>query len=61
MTLIYGILLFLTMVALLLAGIFGYLYRDAVDHYVEGQLTTSLNHWCHSNPEPWDSIQVKNE
>ncbi|CAG5103226.1 Oidioi.mRNA.OKI2018_I69.chr1.g674.t2.cds [Oikopleura dioica] len=57
MTLIYGILLFLTMVSLLLAGIFGYLYRDAVDHYVEGQLTTSLKHWCHSNPEPWDSIQ----
>ena len=58
MTLVYGILLTLTMISLLIAGVFGYLYRDAVDHYVEGQLSTSLKHWCHSNPEPWDSIQV---
>ncbi|CBY07482.1 unnamed protein product [Oikopleura dioica] len=57
MTLVYGILLTLTMISLLIAGVFGYLYRDAVDHYVEGQLSTSLKHWCHSNPEPWDSIQ----
>lgn len=59
MTLVYGILLTLTMISLLIAGVFGYLYRDAVDHYVEGQLSTSLKHWCHSNPEPWDSIQVQ--
>ena len=60
MTLVYGILLTLTTISLLIAGVFGYLYRDAVDHYVEGQLSTSLKHWCHSNPEPWDSIQVQN-
>ena len=59
MTLVYGILLTLTMVSLLIAGVFGYLYRDAVDLYVEGQLSTSLKHWCPSNPEPWESIQVQ--